>query len=261
MSGGRAILGIGASGPQVIEGWHGLPYVKPLGRIREIVDLVRRALRREVLSNDGIIKIPLPEGEGTGLGKPLKILNHPERSTVPIYIAALGKKSVASAAEIADGWLPFLYAPERAGLVWGDALAAGKAKRSADLGPLEIAAGGMVAVGDDVKAMLDFARPMFALYIGGMGAKGKNFYNNLVSEYGFAEEAEKIQDLYLAGNKKDAEALVPLELLEMCNLVGPESYVKERIAAFKESGVTNLNITPVAQDPAALIGRLKEWIG
>jgi len=241
VSGGRAILGIGASGPQVIEGWHGLPYVKPLGRIREIVDLVRRALRREVLSNDGIIKIPLPEGEGTGLGKPLKILNHPERSTVPIYIAALGKKSVASAAEIADGWLPFLYAPERAGLVWGDALAAGKAKRSADLGPLEIAAGGMVAVGDD--------------------AKGKNFYNNLVSEYGFAEEAEKIQDLYLAGNKKDAEALVPLELLEMCNLVGPESYVKERIAAFKESGVTNLNITPVAQDPAALIGRLKEWIG
>src|SRR5665811_1117729 len=238
------MLGIGASGPQVIEGWHGLPYVKPLGRIREIVDLVRRALRREVLSNDGIIKIPLPEGEGTGLGKPLKILNHPERSTVPIYIAALGKKSVASAAEIADGWLPFLYAPERAGLVWGDALAAGKAKRSADLGPLEIAAGGM-----------------FALYIGGMGAKGKNFYNNLVSEYGFAEEAEKIQDLYLAGNKKDAEALVPLELLEMCNLVGPESYVKERIAAFKESGVTNLNITPVAQDPAALIGRLKEWIG
>ncbi|HEY5187108.1 MAG TPA: LLM class F420-dependent oxidoreductase [Actinomycetes bacterium] len=259
VSGGRAILGIGASGPQVIEGWHGLPYDRPLGRTRELVELVRRALRREVLTNEGIFTLPLPPGQGTGLGKPLKMLTHPERPAVPIYVAALGVKSVESTAEIADGWLPYPYAPERARDVWGSALDAGTAKRSADLAPLEIAAGGMVAVGDDVKALLDLARPQFALYIGGMGAKGKNFYNDLVSQYGFAAEAEKIQDLYLEGHKKEAEALVPPDLLEMCNLVGPESYVKERIAAFRESGVTVLNVTPVDRDPAGLIRRLKEW--
>ena len=260
VSGGRALLGLGASGPQVIEGWHGMPYSKPLSRIREVVDIVRSALRRETLKHEGIFTLPLPADQGLGLGKPLKLLTKPERPSVPIYLASLGKKSVQAAAEYADGWLPFLYAPERAQEVWGDALAAGKAKRSGDLAPLEVAAGGMVSVGDDVKGMLDFARPMFALYIGGMGAKGKNFYNDLVTEYGFGAEAEKIQDLYLNGNKRDAEALVPLELLEMCNLVGPESYVKERIAAFKESGVTILNIAPAAEDNAALVGQLKEWV-
>lgn len=260
VSGGRAILGLGASGPQVIEGWHGMPYSKPLSRTREVVDIVRMALRRERLVHDGIFTLPLPHDQGLGLGKPLKLLTKPERPVVPIYIAALGQKSVKATAEYADGWLPFLFAPERADAVWGEALAAGNAKRDEGLAPLEIAAGGMVAVGDDVKAMLDFARPMFALYIGGMGAKGKNFYNDLVSQYGFEEEAAKIQDMYLGGNKRDAEALVPLELLEMCNLVGPASYVKERIAAFKEAGVTSLQITPVADDPAALVSQLKEWV-
>ena len=259
VSGGRAILGLGASGPQVIEGWHGLPYDKPLGRTREVVDIVRRALRREVLSNDGIIKLPLPEGQGTGLGKPLKMLTRPERPSVPIWIAALGKKNVQGTAEYADGWLPHLYAPELAGSAWGESLAAGKAKRSEELGPLQIAAGGMVAIGEDVKGMLDLVRPMFALYIGGMGAKGKNFYNDLVSEYGYEQEAAEIQDLYLDGKKDAAAALVPEELLEMCNLVGPESYVKERIAAFAESGVTHLNVVPATDDPAATIAQLKEW--
>jgi hypothetical protein len=144
--------------------------------------------------------------------------------------------------------------------VWGDALAKGGAKRQDGLSPLEISAGGMVAVGDDVKGMLDLARPMFALYIGGMGARGKNFYNDLACQYGFEEAATKIQDLYLGGNKRDAEALVPLELLEMCNLVGPASYVKERIAAFAEAGVTNLQVLPAADDPAALVAQLKEWV-
>jgi alkanesulfonate monooxygenase SsuD/methylene tetrahydromethanopterin reductase-like flavin-dependent oxidoreductase (luciferase family) len=167
---------------------------------------------------------------------------------------------VQGTAEYADGWLPFLFAPERAADVWGEPLAAGKAKRQDGLGPLEIAAGGMVAVGDDVKGMLDLARPMFALYIGGMGAKGKNFYNDLVSQYGFEEEAAKIQEMYLGGNKRDAEAHIPLELLEMCNLVGPQSYVKERIAAFADAGVTSLQVTPVAEDPVALVGQLKEWV-
>jgi F420-dependent oxidoreductase-like protein len=264
VSGGRAILGLGASGPQVIEGWHGLPYDKPLGRTREVVDIVRMALRRERLVHDGkIFHLPLPAGQGTGLGKPLKMLTKPERPSIPIYVAALGQKNVEGTAEYADGWLPFLYAPEKAHLVWGDALAAGAAKRPDDLDPLEVVAGGMVCVGDDVKGMLDLARPMFALYIGGMGAKGKNFYNTLAREYGFEAEAAKIQELYLGGNKRDAEAVVPLELLEMVNLVGPASYVQERIAAFRESGVTNLQVMPVPADggdPAALVAQVKEWV-
>ncbi|MGH3444186.1 MAG: LLM class flavin-dependent oxidoreductase, partial [Nocardioidaceae bacterium] len=203
--------------------------------------------------------IPLPPDQGVGLGKPLKMLTKPERPSIPIYIAALGEKNVAGTAEYGDGWLPFMYAPEKADSVWGDSLRAGAAKRPDDLDPLEVVAGGMVAIGDDVKPMLDLARPMFALYIGGMGAKKKNFYNDLARRYGYEAEAEKIQELYLGGNKRDAEAVVPHELLEMCNLVGPASYVKERIAAFAESGVTNLQITPVAEDPVALVSQLKEW--
>jgi len=261
VSGGRAILGLGASGPQVIEGWHGLPYDKPLTRTREVVEIVRAALRRERLDYHGkVFDLPLPADQGLGLGKPLKLMTRPERSSVPIYVAALGEKNVAGTAEYADGWLPFLYAPEKAESVWGDSLRAGAAKRPADLGPLEVAAGGMVAVGEDVKGLLDLARPTFALYIGGMGAKGKNFYNTLAQHYGYEQEAEQIQELYLGGNKRDAEALVPTELLEMCNLVGSESYVKERIEAFRESGVTNLQVTPVADDPAALVSRIKEWV-
>ncbi len=261
VSGGRALLGLGASGPQVIEGWHGLPYDRPLTRTREVVDIVRAALRRETLDYHGkVFDLPLPSGQGLGLGKPLKMLTKPERPAVPIYVAALGQKNVAGTAEYADGWLPFMFAPERAESVWGDALRAGTAKRPDDLGRLEIVAGGMVAIGDDVKGMLDFARPMFALYIGGMGAKGKNFYNTLCREYGYEEEAERIQEMYLGGNKRDAEAIVPLELLEMCNLVGPESYVRERIEAFREAGVTSLQVTPATEDPAATIRQLKEWV-
>jgi F420-dependent oxidoreductase-like protein len=260
VSDGRAVLGIGASGPQVIEGWHGVPYSKPLGRTREIVDIVRRALRREVLTNDGIVQLPLPEQKGTGLGKPLKMLTHPVRDSVPIYIASLGQKSVQATAEIADGWLPFMFVPEKAGDVWGKALEAGTAKRDPALAPLEVSAGGMIAVGDDVKGLLDFVRPMAALYIGGMGARGKNFYNDLACQYGYEAEAKKIQDLYLDGHKKEAEEAVPLELLEMGNLVGPESYVKERIQAFRDAGVTNLQVTPVADDPVKLMGQVKEWV-
>lgn len=259
VSDGRAILGLGASGPQVIEGWHGVPYSKPLGRTREVVDIVRRALRREVLTNDGIVTLPVPPGQGTGLGKPLKMLTHPVRDTIPVYIASLGPKSVQATAQMADGWLPFLYAPERAHMIWGESLEAGKAERDPALAPLEVAAGGMLAVGDDVKGLLDFVRPMAALYIGGMGARGKNFYNDLVCQYGFEAEAKKIQDLYLDGHKKEAEAAVPLELLELCNLVGPESYVRERLEAFRASGVTTLQITPVADDPVSLVGKVKEW--
>jgi F420-dependent oxidoreductase-like protein len=260
VSGGRAVIGLGASGPQVIEGFHGVPYDKPVARTREIVDIIRRGLRRETLTNDGIYKLPLPEGQGTGLGKALKLLNKPERKAVPLFIAALGPKSVEGAAEYADGWLPFLFHPEKAPLVWGDALAKGTAKRQEGLAPLEISAGGMVAIGDDVKGMLDFMRPMYALYVGGMGARGKNFYNDLACQYGYEKEAKEIQDLYLDGNKRDAESKVPQEWLEAGNLVGPASYDQERIAAFQEAGVTSLQVSPASDDPAATIRQVKEWV-
>jgi F420-dependent oxidoreductase-like protein len=259
VSGGRAVIGLGASGPQVIEGFHGVPYDKPLGRTREVIEIIRMGLRREALVSDGIYKIPLPPDQGLGLGKPLKLLNKPERPVVPLWVAALGHKNVEMTAECADGWLPFLFHPEKARGVWGDALAAGAAKRSADLGPLEISAGGLVAIGEDVKGMLDFMRPMYALYVGGMGARGKNFYNDLACQYGYEKEAKEIQDLYLDGHKRDAEAKVPLEWLEEGNLVGPASYVQERIEAFRAAGVTSLQVSPVSDDPAATIAQVKEW--
>lgn len=263
VSGGRAVLGLGASGPQVIEGFHGMPYERPLGRTREVIEILRMGLRREPLEYAGRdFTLPLPADQGLGLGKPLKLLNKPERADLPIWVAALGDKNVAMTAEVADGWLPFLFFPEKARQVWGAALDKGLAKRSADLGPLQISAGGMVAIGEgpETKAFLDFMRPIYALYVGGMGAKGKNFYNQLACEYGFEKEAAEIQDLYLSGKKKEAEALVPLEWLEAGNLVGPASYVQERIAAFKEAGVTNLQVTPASDDPAATIAQLKEWV-
>ena len=263
VSGGRAVIGLGASGPQVIEGFHGLPYEKPLGRTREVIEIIRMGLRREPLAYDGkVFTLPLPADQGLGLGKPLKILTKVERPSIPLWVAALGDKNVAMTDEVADGWLPHLFYPEKAKDVWGASLAAGAAKRSADLGPLEISAGGMVAIGEgpETKALLDFVRPMYALYVGGMGARGKNFYNDLACHYGFEAEAKQIQDLYLDGKKKEAEALVPTEWLEAGNLVGPESYVKERLAAFAESGVTTLSVVPATADPAATISQIKEWV-
>ncbi|GIE81687.1 LLM class F420-dependent oxidoreductase [Actinoplanes philippinensis] len=260
MSGGRAILGLGASGPQVIEGWHGVAYDKPIGRTREIIEICRSIWRREVITHDGLYRLPLPEGQGTSLGKPLKILTHPVRDSIPIHVAALGAANVRMTAEVADGWLPFLYVPERAADVWGASLTAGFAARDAALPPLEIVAGGPVAIGDDVTHLRDLARPMIALYVGGMGAKGRNFYHDVVSRYGFEKEADLIQELYLSGRKKEAAAAVPAELLELSSLIGPESYVRDRIAAFRESGVTVLNVTPIDADPQRLLSRVKELI-
>ncbi len=262
VSQGRAIIGLGASGPQVIEGFHGVPYDKPVARTKEIIELIRRGLRRETLTHNGLFTLPLPPDQGTGLGKPLKLMTKPERRSIPLYVAALGPKSVEGVAEYADGWLPFLFLPEKAGDVWGNALAMGTAKRPDNLGPLQISCGGMVAIGEgpQTKALLDQARATYALYVGGMGARGKNFYNDLACRYGFEAEAAKIQDLYLGGNKRDAEVEVPLAWLEGGNLIGPASYVKERIAAFAEAGVTNLQITPVGEDPAGTVRQMKEWV-
>jgi F420-dependent oxidoreductase-like protein len=261
MSDGRCIIGLGASGPQVIEGWHGVPYDAPIGRTREIIDICRLIWKREEkVTYDGkYYKLPLPADQGTGLGKPLKIISHPVRGSIPIHVASLGSKNVRMTAELADGWLPLFYVPEKAKDVWGDDLAAGTAKRSDDLGPLDVVAGGVVSITDNPDSILGFSRAMAALYIGGMGARDRNFYNQLACRYGYEAEAKKVQDLYLDGRKDEAAAAVPTELLELTNLVGSEGYVKERIAAFRESGVTILNITPVAEKPIELFEKVKAW--
>jgi F420-dependent oxidoreductase-like protein len=245
VSGGRFTLGLGTSGPQVIEGWHGVPYDAPIGRTRELVEICRLVWRRERLDYQGR-HYTLPLEGGTGLGKPLKLINHPVRERIPIVIAALGPKNVELAAEIAEGWQPVFYLPEKAGIAWDEPLAAGKAKRAAELGPLDVIGAAPLAIGDDVTELRELARPGFALYIGGMGARGRNFYYDLACRFGYEREAKQIQDSYLEGRKDEAAALVPAELVEKTALIGPHGYVAERLAAFRESGVTTLNVTPLA---------------
>jgi F420-dependent oxidoreductase-like protein len=245
VSGGRFTLGIGASGPQVIEGWHGVPYDAPIGRSREIIEICRMVWRRERLSYQGKY-YTLPAEGGTGLGKPLKLINHPVRERIPIALAAIGPKNVAVAAELAESWMPIFYLPERSGDVWGTAVAEGSAKRDPALGPLDVIASAPLAIGEDVTGLRDLSRPQLALYIGGMGARGRNFYNDLAGRFGYEAEAKAIQDAYLEGRKEEAEALVPAELVELTSLIGPESYVAERLAAYAASGVTTLNVTPIA---------------
>ncbi|WP_067462913.1 LLM class F420-dependent oxidoreductase [Actinomadura macra] len=262
VSGGRFTLGIGASGPQVIEGFHGVPYTAPLGRTREIIEICRKVWGREILRHEGrYYTMPLPAGEGTGLGKPLKIINHLVRPDIPILVAAIGPKNVELTAEVANGWEPIFYLPERAADVWAASLAAGRARRDPSLGELDVVGQAPLAIGDDVQGLLEFGRPMAALYIGGMGARGKNFYNDLCRRYGWEKEAEEIQDLYLDGKKDEAAAKVPYELLEKMSLIGSEGHVRERLAAMKESGVTTLNVTPIAGDHKgrlALIEKVRE---
>ena len=247
VSNGRFTLGIGASGPQVIEGWHGVPYDAPVGRTRELIEICRMVWRRERLSYDGrYYKLPLPPALGTGLGKPLKLINHPVRERIPIMVAAVGPKNVALTAELAEGWQPFFYLPEKAAEVWGEPVAAGMAKRDPALGPLDVVAQAPLMIGDDVAGYRDLARPFFALYIGGMGARGRNFYHTLAHRLGYGAAADQIQDAYLDGRKAEAETLVPAELLEQTSLIGPEGYVRERLAAFREAGATTLTVIPLA---------------
>ncbi|SUE02553.1 oxidoreductase [Prescottella equi] len=259
VSNGRFVMGIGASGPQVIEGFHGVKYDAPLGRTRELVDICRQVWRREKVEYQGkYYKVPLPADQGTGLGKPLKLINHPVRDRIPIVIASLGPKNVALTAEIAEGWEPIFFHPEKADAVWGDALATGKVKRDPSLGDLQIYASPALAIGDDVEPMLEWIKPNLALYIGGMGAKGKNFYNDLACRYGYEEEAEKIQDLYLAGKKAEATAAVPDDLVRAISLIGTESFVKERVAAFAAAGATTLNVMPLAADRAGRVALIEQ---
>jgi F420-dependent oxidoreductase-like protein len=254
VSDGRFVLGIGASGPQVIEGWHGVPYDSPVGRTREIIEICRKIWRRERLEYAGkYYTIPLPAEQGTGLGKPLKLINHPVRERIPIVVAALGPKNVELAAELAEGWEPIFYFPEKAAEAWAGPLAAGRAKRDPSL-----------PIGDDVLDYLELARPMLALYIGGMGPhrdRGHNFYYELAVRFGFEDVAGRIQDAYTGGRKDEAAALVPAELLAGTSLIGPESLVAERIAALKESGVSTLNVAPLAathEERVRLIERVRD---
>lgn len=261
LSGGRFILGIGASGPQVVEGFHGIPYESPVGRTQEIIDICHQVWRRDVLEHTGSsYQVPLPKDRGTGLGKPLKIINKPVRDRIPIYVAALGDKNVAKAAEIAEGWLPIFYYPAMAAEVFGPALVAGKSRRGPELAPLEVVVNVVVAIGDNVTHFRENVRPQIALYVGGMGARGRNFYNTLFCRYGFNAEAESIQELYLQGRKDEAAAAVPGEFLEQTSLIGPAGYVKERIAEFRESGVTNLNVTALGAEPVKVFEQLRDMI-
>jgi F420-dependent oxidoreductase-like protein len=262
LSGGRFILGIGASGPQVIEGFHGVPYDAPLARTAEIIEICRTVWRRDRLEHHGAqYDIPLPAGRGTGLGKPLKLIDHPVRERIPVYIASLGPRNVELTAAIADGWLPLHYWPQRAGRVWAEPLAAGRARREEGLAPLEVVAGASLAIGDGVEHLRERARPLFALYFGGMGARGRNFYNDVLKRYGFEREAQQIQDAYLTGHKEEAAALVPDELVTGVSLIGPAGFVRDQIAAYRESGVTILNVQPVGPNGMADVETVAGWLG
>ena len=253
LSNGRFVLGIGASGPQVIEGWHGVPYDSPLGRTREIIEICRNVWANEGrLVHDGrSYQVPLAAGRGTGLGKPLRIGDRPVRPRIPIHVASLGPKNVELTAELAEGWLPLHFWPDRAGEIWDAALRAGLSRRAPDLPALDVVAGGPLAIGTDLEELRERSRPMLAMYFGGMGAKGRNYYNDVLKRYGFETEAERIQDLYLAGDRHGAEALVPRPLIDGMSLVGDIGFVKERVAAYREAGATILNVQPVGPNRLA----------
>ena len=245
MSGGRVLLGLGTSGPQVVEGWHGEPFGKPLGRTREYVEIVRAAIRRELVQHQGEhYEIPYRGDDATGLGLPLKLMLRPLRTEIPVYLAAIGPRNVALAAEIADGWLPVWVSPEKLAGVFGEPLAA--AKPGFDVAAFAVP----VAISDDLQAARDFVKPHLALYVGGMGAKGQNYYTTLVARYGYEREANEIQELYLGGKKMEAIAAVPDALVDEVALVGGRDRIADRLEAWKESPVTTLLIQ--AHDPATL---------
>lgn len=243
LSGGRFCLGLGVSGPQVVEGWHGQPFGRPLARTREYVEIVRSILRRErPLEHKGAYyQIPYAGPDATGLGKPLRSILH-GRPDLPIYLAAVGPKNVALAAEIADGWIPVFFSPRRMSLFRGwlqeGFAAAGRTGSGFDIAPLTA-----VVVGDDVAACRDAVRPRLALYVGGMGARGRNFYNDVARRYGYEDAARTIQDLYLAGRKAEAAAAVPDALVDEVSLCGPPARLRDRLAEWKEAGVTTLMVS------------------
>ncbi len=246
LSGGRFLMGLGLSGPQVVEGWHGVSYAHPLSRTREYVSILRTIFQREerLVHNGRIYQIPYQGGGATGLGKPLKstLEAAPE---IPIYLAAIGPKNVELTAEIADGWLPIFFSPDKYDAVYKPHIDAGfaKAGNGKSIADFDIAPTVSVVINDNVDIAYNMLRPMLALYIGGMGAKGKNFYHDLAARYGYEAEAAEIQDLYLAGDKGAAMMKVPGSLIDEVALVGPKERVKERLTRWINSPVTTMNIT------------------
>lgn len=244
LSGGRFLLGLGLSGPQVVEGWHGAPYARPLTRTREYVDIVRAILRRQApLTYDGdLYQIPYQGPGATGLGKPLKSTLHAQPD-IPLYLAAIGPQNVALAAEIADGWLPIFFAPTQYDAVFAPHVQKGLARRAAgDAATLDIAPMTPVVIDDSLDACYNALRPMLALYIGGMGARNKNFYNDLAVRYGYEAAAHEIQELYLSGQRFDAMSKVPGALIDEIALVGPKERVRERLSLWRDSPITTLNM-------------------
>jgi F420-dependent oxidoreductase-like protein len=242
ISNGRFVLGLGISGPQVVEGWHGQPFEKPLARTREYVAIVRKALARETLTYDGeFYKLPRPGGPG----KPLKLIIRPVQERIPIYLAAIGPKNTALAAEIADGWLPTLFAPDHID-TFRPSLEEGAAKAGRSVDDLDITPQTALAIYDDVEHARNFMRPYLALYIGGMGSREKNFYSRLVTRYGYGDAAKEIQDLYLSGRQADAMAAIPDELIDKVALCGPRARIKERLQAYRDAGIGTLLVSPTA---------------
>ena len=257
LSDGRMILGIGSSGPQVAEGWHGQPFARQLQRTREYVEILRKALARERLEYDGeLYRLPLPDGPG----KALKLMIAPVQERMPIYIAAIGPKNTTLTGEIADGWLPTFFSPEHVAefrtLLEEGAARAGNGKRIDD--SFDIAPNVNVCIDDDIDRARDAVRPLLALYIGGMGSRKQNFYNALVRRYGFEEAADKVQDLYLDGKREEAAAALPAEMIDMTSLVGPKERVKERLEVYREAGVGTLVATPTVFDAEGRLRMIRE---
>ena len=253
LSNGRMLLGIGSSGPQVSEGWHGVRFAKQLDRTREYIAIVRQALARERVEFHGEhYELPLPDGPG----KALKLTISPVQESIPIYLAAIGPKNTALAGEIADGWIPTLLSPEflpelRKNLEEG-AAGAGRSLENFDIAPTV-----QVFINDDLDAARDLTRPFVGLYVGGMGSKKQNFYNALMRRYGFEDAAEEVQNLYLEGKKEEAVAALPVEFLDQVSLIGPRDVVRERMKVYRDAGVGTLGVTPLAFDKAGRLEQLR----
>lgn len=254
LSGGRFRLGLGASGPQVAEGWHGQRYGRMLARTRDYVAIVRKALARERVVHDGeAIQLPLPDGPG----KALRLTVAPVQERIPIYLAAIGPRNTALAGEIADGWLPTLFSPEHVAQLRAN-LEEGAARAGRSLDGFDIAPSVQVFIDDDLDAARDRMRPFIALYVGGMGSRRQNFYNRLVQRYGFEDAAREIQDLYLDRKYAEAAAAIPVELIDMVSLCGPRDRVRERLQVYRDAGVGTLMVTPAAVDGQERVRQLRE---
>jgi F420-dependent oxidoreductase-like protein len=254
LSGGRFRLGLGVSGPQVSEGWHGVRFGRPLARTREYVDIVRMAIARREVSYDGeFYQLPLPDGPG----KALRLGFHPPRDRIPTYLAAVGPKNLELAGEIADGWLAVFFSPEFAAELLAP-VAAGRARAGATLEGFDVVASVPVVVGDDVASCAELVRWYAALYVGGMGSRKQNFYNQLAIRMGYADAAREVQNLYLDKRQRDAAAAVPLEFIDRTSLLGPVERIAERMRAYAESGVTTLSVSLFVADRDSGVATLRQ---